>query len=282
MKAGHVRHGCYPCLALGLLGCSAGHRLHAQAPDASLSGTGGALATGGSQMTGGASGTGGAAASSSLPPDAADLPAPDGPGSLADGACAVAPIDAATAALAFAEASRRLTPGLIATSVFSAEEKDVPGLWEAMAAQLWFGTVATESGGWVRTCSFLYRRCELTWTNDDCTMFGPIRSGVAADGGFYYSWAPGSGVSYSVLGKLAPTGDGLVATMSPGYLNSSLGPPNLVVAPGVGQVLVYRATTVWNQFNAWTSPELMGTLKDYGDRLAIIDRDGQELGSTLP
>jgi hypothetical protein len=36
------------------------------------------------------------------------------------------------------------------------------------------------------------------------------------------------------------------------------------------------------KFNEWEDPELMGTLKDLGDRLAIVDNNGQELPSTLP
>jgi hypothetical protein len=272
-----MRHGRYACLGILGLGCTGAHGSLHQTADASLSATGGIVLTGGAPATGGAAGTGGMTATS---------PSTGGTTTTTtaseDGGCAALRIDAVTASAAFAAASRQLTPDLVPTVAFTVEEKEVPGLWDALAAQLWFGTIANESGGWLRTCSFLYRHCTLTWTNDDCTMFGPIRSGLAADGAFYFSWAPGSGVAYSVLGKLGADGDALARTISPAYLNPSYGPPNLVVAPGTGQILVYRATSVWNQFNVWGNPEVMGTLADFGDRLAIIGNDGRELGQILP
>jgi hypothetical protein len=82
------------------------------------------------------------------------------------------------------------------------------------------------------------------------------RFGDPANGAFYYSWRSGSGIDYSILGKLAPEGDAMVSTSSIEYTNPNLGPPNLVVALESGQVVVNRATVYWGKFNDWPSPLL--------------------------
>jgi len=167
-----------------------------------------------------------------------------------------------------------------------AVEKCVPGLWDALQAQLFGGHVSAADGTLLSECSFLARGCTVTMVmpeEDGCATFGPILSGVVAEGAFYYSYRVGSGIAYSVLGKLAWDGTALVRTQSPYYTNPSLGPPNLVVAAQGGRVVVYRAMVDWRAFNEWHEPaELMGTLVDFGDHLGIVDVSGQELGSTLP
>jgi hypothetical protein len=117
---------------------------------------------------------------------------------------------------------------------------------------------------------------------EDCTMFGPILSGAVKSGTFYYSWGWGSGIYRTFLSKLAPDGTGLARTDSDPYYNSSGGPPSLVIALESGQLVVYRATVYWEKFNEWLDPELIGTLVDYGDRLAIVDGNGRELPQVLP
>jgi hypothetical protein len=167
-----------------------------------------------------------------------------------------------------------------------AAEKCVPGLWDALQAQLFNGRVSAADGTLLSECSFLLRRCTLTKVmpeEDGCATFGPILSGVVAGGAFYYSYRVGSGIAYSVLGKLAWDGTALVRTQSPYYTNPSHGPPNLVVTTQSGRVVVYRAMVDWRAFNEWHEPaELMGTLADFGDHLGIVDSNGRELGSTLP
>ena len=198
------------------------------------------------------------------------------------GTCAQSPIDATQAAAIYADYSIQAEPGLTSWATFAAEEKSVPSLWEAMQAQLFNAKTINGSGTAVRECSFLYRDCAVTLPNEDCNPFGLIVSGVVANGAFYYSWVVGSGISHSILGKLAPDGAALARTISYSYTNASLNPPNLVVALENGQVVVYRATVDWEHFNDWQNPERMGTLKDFGDRLGILDSNGQELEEMLP
>ena len=162
----------------------------------------------------------------------------------------------------------------------------MPGLWDTLQAQLFGGHVFAADGTLVSECSFLLRGCTVTMVmpeGDDCATFGPILSGVVAEGAFYYSYRVGSGIAYSTLGKLAWDGTELVRTQSPYYTNPSMGPPHLVVAAQSGRVVVYRAMVDWRAFNEWHEPaELMGTLADFGDHLGIVDSSGRELGNTLP
>ncbi len=196
--------------------------------------------------------------------------------------CAPTPISESQAATVYAAYAMQDTPGLDPSVTFAAQEKTVPGLWEEIRAQLFSGKIYTAGSSAWSECSFIYRDCALTMLTDDCTSFGPIASGVAANGAFYYSWGSGSGVFRSTLGKLAPSGSTLAKTTSIEYFNRSYGPPGLVIAREGEPLLVYRATVDLGKFNEWKDPELMGTLKDFGDRLAIVDNNGQELPSTLP
>jgi hypothetical protein len=215
---------------------------------------------------------------------AADGPkALDGQAGL-DGACVRTPITEAEASAMFRKHVFQVQPSMNPTAVFSAVELAVPGLWNALEAQVFAGRIRGEDGGYVRDCSFLYGRCALAFTDDAACKSGgeAIVSGLVADGAFYYSWITGSGISYSLLGKLAPSGDAWLRTESTRYTNSGMGPPNLVVALGDSGVLVYRARVYWESFNDWSYPELMGTLKDFGDRLGILDGNGTEIGARLP
>jgi hypothetical protein len=79
-----------------------------------------------------------------------------------------------------------------------------------------------------------------------------------------------------------PDGATLVETTSPAYFNPGSGPPGLVVSLEEGRLVVYRATVYWEKFNEWLYPEPMGFLKDFSDRLAVVDENGKELSTTLP
>jgi hypothetical protein len=215
-----------------------------------------------------------------LPSDTPDAATgTDGSTGSTDAGCAQEPISESQAAMAYAA---HLGSSLDPSLTIAAEEKTVPGLWDEMRAQLFSGKIYMADGTTSSECSFLYRNCALMMLTEDCSWFGPIVSGAATNGAFYYSWSWGSGIFRSLLGKVAPAGDDLVKTTSGEYFNPGMGPPNLVVALEGGQVVVYRATVYWAKFNEWENPELIGMLADFGDRLAIVDSEGQELPNVLP
>jgi hypothetical protein len=193
------------------------------------------------------------------------------------GGCPQTPIDATQAAAAYA-AYR----GLSSNEWAQAEEKTVPGLWEEMHAQLFEARRYYDGGPPTTPLSFIYRECAITVMPDNYNLFGRIASGMATQGAFYSSWGAGSGIYRTNFVKLAPSGAGLVRTTSGGYVNSNDGPPPLVVALVAEQILVYRPASTPTDFNQWQGGELIGTLKDFGDRLGIVDGNGQEIPAEFP
>ena len=228
--------------------------------------TGGTTGAGGATGAGGIAGAGGVVGSGGI-----------AGGTAVDGGCPQTRIDSTRAAAAYAAYA-----GLAPSSAIQAEEKTVPGLWEEMHAQLFNAKRYYDGGPPPTECSFIYRECVLTIPEDGCTMFGPIASGVATGGAFYYSSGWGSGIYRTNFCKLAPSGPALVKTTSGGYTNSGYGPPPLVVALDAGQILVYRPTAFSFDFNQWQGGDLVGTLKDFGNRLAIVDSSGQEIPAEFP
>jgi hypothetical protein len=198
-------------------------------------------------------------------------------GATSDGGCLQTRIDSTQAAAAYAAYA-----GLASSETIQAEEDNVPLLWEAMHAQLFTTKRYYEGMPATRACSFIYRECVLTLPTGDCTLFGPLVSGVVANGAFYYSWGWGSGIYRTHFGRLAPSGGALVQIKSGGYTIFGDDPPPLVVAFEGGQILVYRPARSPSDFNQWQGGDLVGTLKDLGDRLAIVDRSGQEIPASFP
>jgi hypothetical protein len=243
-------------------------------------GTGGIIGSGGTgeivsssggsggSSTGGTGGTGGADTS----PANGGATAGSGDAGITGGACSETRVDASQATAAYTAYAFRVNPGLNPLATFTAEELNVPGLWEALQGQLFTVNWAVDTTSF-QECSFLYRHCEVTVVVDGNVMFGQIVSGVVANGALYYSWQFGSGLYYSNIGKVAADGSALVQTVGPSYMLGS--PPPLVLEADATEVLVYRAMT--DVFNVWSTKELFGTLKDYGDRLAILDSTGQEI-----
>jgi hypothetical protein len=252
-------------------------------------GTGGMMAAdagGGGVANGGVTGTGGTLAISDAGPDTAitsdDV---DSSGSVdtAAVACGNSQASPEQAAAAFVDYLAQSQPGG-GTNVFvEVVEQSVPGLWEQMNAQLFTAKVYTDTHTLWYQCSFIYRNCTVTLPESDYISFGPIISGVANGGAFYYSWPVGSGIPSSILGKLAVSDGGLGQTVSQTYHNGNTGVPRrLVVTLDSGKLVVYRANVSWGHFNDWQNPELIGPLADFGDRLGILDGNGQELSDTIP
>jgi hypothetical protein len=197
------------------------------------------------------------------------------------GGCVGTPISEDVAAASFRDYMLTTNPNYNPDTTFGAEEISIPGLWDGLQAQLFTGTV-TLTGETRPECSFLYRACRVEPVNGAYIWFGPILSGAVRDGALYYSWASGSGIYRSTLGKVVPVAGTWQRTKSIDYFNPSSGPPGVVVARDGNELLVYRAYVPWGRVNEWQNPERMGRLADFGDRLAIVDESGQEIPSVLP
>jgi hypothetical protein len=253
-------------------------------------GTGG-LANGGTTGTGGlanggATGTGGTSAGTDAGPDTAIASGEVDVGSDVDtaaAACGKSEVSPEQAAAAFVDYLAQSQPGGGTNVFIDVVEQSVPGLWDQMNAQLFTATVYTDTHIVWYQCSFIYRDCTVTLPESDYINFGPIISGVANGGAYYYSWPVGSGIPASILGKLAVSGGGLGQTVSQTYHNGNTGVPRrLVVTLEGDKLVVYRANVSWGHFNDWQNPELIGPLADFGDRLGILDSNGRELSDTIP
>ena len=115
----------------------------------------------------------------------------------------------------------------------------------------------------------------VTEVDGECENYNTsyIVSRLVFQGALYYATQTASAYSTFRLGKLVADGAALVRTTSTYYANPSLKPPGLVLGLDSGSIVVYHGIE---------APEArLGTLFDFGDHLGIIDRNGQELGSTL-
>ena len=221
-----------------------------------------------------------------LPPIPQDAAIDDGGAGAVDateaGGCAQTPISESVAAARFRAYMFATVPNYNPETSFAAQEVTVPGLWDDLQAQLFTGKISV-AGEPRPECSFLYRQCKVEPVTGSCGWFGMILSGVSHNGAFYYSWGRGSGIYRSTLGKLTPGAGAWGRTTSIDYFNvGGNGLPNLVVDRQGDRLLVYDAQVTWGKVNEWRNPKLVGTLADLGDRLAVIDENGQELPGGRP
>ena len=77
-----------------------------------------------------------------------------------------------------------------------------------------------------------------------------------------------------------PQGTGLTRIVSSVYINSDWRIPYLVLQAFGADILVLRAMPT--DLNVWPTSQPIGMLKDYGDRLAVVDSNGQEIPTTIP
>jgi hypothetical protein len=149
-------------------------------------------------------------------------------------------------------------PTLVPTVVFQASELEVAGLWENMCAQLFFVSGTTENGDPFRDCTILTHASQVFIPAGECSQgITPLKSGLVANGAFYFSWGSGSGISDS---------------------SSASSPATEISSPG-SRAPFSSSTSIFNQ---WASLEQIGKLDDRGDTLEIVDAAGQPLASTLP
>lgn len=175
----------------------------------------------------------------------------------------------------------QIQPTLNPETTFAAEELTVDGLWNSLGAQLFNAKAFAADGILWRECHVVFHACQFTLPTGDCGAPGGIlSSGLVDHGAFYFSWGSGSGIYRSRLGKFSANGAVLSRIVSAEYFNANSAPPTLVLQASGSTIAVKRADVT--AFNVWATAEAIGTLKDHGDRLAIVDDAGQELPTTLP
>lgn len=167
----------------------------------------------------------------------------------------------------------RLNPRLDPKTKFEIKEHQVEGLWDALKVRVfhvrWILVAGTPSAGE----SFFYHKGTVTpfvppW---NCSVGGhTLTSGAVNGGNFYYSYSCHS-LKYhgSVVGKLSVADGKLKAVKSDSYPLREL-----LVRDVDGKIRVevggYRRT-----FNSWQWIKDIGTVREKGDVLQIVDGKGK-------
>jgi hypothetical protein len=136
--------------------------------------------------------------------------------------------------------------------------------------------IMPSGSSWRRT-SVVFNGSGLVQLTDSEGIQISAFSGVVVRGAFYISWTSGSGIRSAHIGRI--TGDSeLVLTESPAYRFDA--PPfDLMLREVRGVITVERARA--KGFNLWEDGQVVGTMRDEGSRLAIVNRDGQEMAPDL-
>jgi hypothetical protein len=199
----------------------------------------------------------------------------------AAGTCATERLTAPQAASLYRTYAFETTPDLNPAAVFEVQELEVEGLWQGLGAQLFDVGGREGTGGFVRYCTILTHACRVFVPAGECDgVASPLKSGLVANGSFYFSWSWGSGVYRSQVGKLTPHATELTRMVSSPYMNASYGPPPLVIKKAGADILVYRDNVA--AFNQWSSPDPVGRLDDRNGSLIVVDGSGQPIGNPLP
>jgi len=153
-------------------------------------------------------------------------------------------------------------------TVYSLEELQVPGAWDAMGIQLFSVGFLDDSGYVINVGPYVAFAGKLY----PVTKYGgstEFLSAVVLGDRLYFTMRAGSGISYSELGKIWVSDAGLQVMQSANYVSSS----DLYLHESEGQIVVEmggRGST----FNSWTSPGVFGWLRDDGTRVVAVDAAG--------
>jgi hypothetical protein len=254
--------------AAGMAGASAG----AGGGSEASSGTGGAASGGtGGAASGGAGTTGAAADAASGPEDSGwpqDRAAESGPAESGAGMQdSGAPDGRGDQPLTVAQATALYRDYVNdPVSVYSLEELQVPGVWDATGIQLFSIGFVDEFGYVVNLRPFVAFDGKLY----PVTKYpsGGLLSAVLTGDTVYFTMQAGSGINYSVLGKIWVSDAGLQILQGADYAFF-----DLYLQESDGQVVV-ETCGLGSTFNSCTSLGIFGWLRDDGAIVVAVDAAG--------
>jgi len=153
-------------------------------------------------------------------------------------------------------------------SVFSVEELQVPGAWDAMGIQLFSGGSVDDYGYVINTRPFVTLACKL-YPLTKWSATG-LLSAVLVDSRLYYTVRAGSGINYSELGRISLSDSGPQILKGADYGRPD--PSNLYLRESAGRIVAELGFGM--NFNSWTFEEVFGWLRDDGASLVIVDAAG--------
>jgi hypothetical protein len=156
-------------------------------------------------------------------------------------------------------------------SVYSLEELQVPGAWDAMGIQLFSAGYVDNAGYFLNLRSFVAFAGQLY----PVSKYSPqLLSAVVVGDTLYFTMRAGSGINYSVLGKIWVSDAGLQILQSSDYMRPASS--NLFLRESDGQIIAEMGSG--STFNSWTSSGVFGWIRDEGARVVIVD----EAGTLIP
>jgi hypothetical protein len=258
--------------AAGMAGAAAG----AGGGSKAGGGAGGAASGGAGVAGGGAGATGAAADAASVPEDSGwpqDRAAESGPAESGAGMQDSAVSDGrGDQPLTEAQATALYRDYVNdPVSVYSLEELQVPGAWDATGIQLFSVGFVDEFGYVVNLRPFVAFDGKLY----PVTKYpsGGLLSAVLMGDTMYFTMQAGSGISYSVLGKIWVSDAGLQILQGADYATSS----DLYLQESDGQVVV-EMCGLGSTFNSCTSLGVFGWLRDDGAIVVAVD----DAGTVIP
>ena len=187
----------------------------------------------------------------------------------ANPACASQPLTQEQATALYRDFVYQDTPTYNPDSVFTVEEFQVPGAWDAMGIQLFSGGYVDEFGYAVYMRPFVTLACKL-YPLTKWSATG-LLSAVLVGNTLYYTVRAGSGINYTELGRISLSGSGLEVLQGADYASGS----NLYLRESAGQIVVELGDGM--KFNSWTAQGVFGWLKDDGSTIVAVDSAGQTI-----
>jgi hypothetical protein len=237
-------------------------------------------------ITGGAT-NGGASAAGASSDDAAGesaaaggaAPGKGGAAGATNLACGAEPIDEATALLRATRAIRGSEPGLAADVTFAASEISVDGLWQSLQVQL-FSIAYEADGSPFRMATFMSYGEHIDALLNDATTAG-LSSAVVRGDALYYSYASGSGVVRSLVGRLRLRDCLPELVESGGYAPpDSHGTFKLFLRQDGENLVAEKGRYL--ALNDWSDPVWFGTVSATDTSIDLLDSEGHVIAPDFP
>jgi hypothetical protein len=193
------------------------------------------------------------------------------------------PLDTAQATGLATQTILTANPDLARDTTFAVTELPVAGSWEALNVQLFHVSFVGADSQPFREEFYARHGSDFELLVSNGGAYG-LSSATVSDDALYYSYAFGSGVLRSHVGRLRLRDCVLERVESGGYAPGG-GPPLLFVKPS-GNVTrggaVVAEAGVYDAFNSWHAEVWFGTVLATETSLGLVDADDQVIEPNFP
>jgi hypothetical protein len=194
------------------------------------------------------------------------------------------PLDTAQATGLATQAILTANPDLASDTTFAVTELSVAGLWEALNVQLFHVSFVGADSQPFREEFYARHGSDLELLVGNGGAYG-LSSATVSDDALYYSYAFGSGLVRSHIGRLRVRDCVLERVESGGYAPS--GGPSLLFVKASGDLLtragaVVAEAGVYDAFNSWHAEVWFGTVLAAETSIGLVDADDQLIEPNFP